>query len=94
MIYNSARSLESLGRCDEATARYERCAAAAERAGVPPGHVFCVLGLASVLVGKGNAVEARTAYRAAVENLSHTVDATHPKLLLAQQLEMVISKDQ
>jgi tetratricopeptide (TPR) repeat protein len=217
LIYNSARSLESLGRYDEATARYTRCAADAERAGVPPGHVFCVLGLASVafekgdlaaaekqlgaasaLIGpkmpdhfppaprfqtlkgsvalargrldearttldalisssrseftmtnalrvraevnsseskfaaaesdarraltlaqkaqggvpysnrtglawitvgyvlarEGNAVEARKAYHAAVENLSHTVDATHPKLLLAQQLQRVISTDQ
>ena len=47
----------------------------------------------NVLAGEGNAVEARKAYRAAIENLSHTVDPTHPKLLLAQQLERVISKD-
>jgi len=217
LVYNSARSLESLGRYDEATARYTRCAADAERAGVPPGHVFCVLGLASVayekgdlaaaekqldaasaiigprmpdhfppapryqtlrgslamargrlgearetldalinsskseftmtnalrvraevnlsenkfeaaeadarraltlaqnaqggvpysnrtglawitvgyvLAGEGHAVEARKAYRAAIENLSHTVEPSHPKLLLAQQLQRVISTDQ
>jgi predicted negative regulator of RcsB-dependent stress response len=40
----------------------------------------------NVLARKGDALGARNAYRAAVENLSHTVDATHPKLLLAQQL--------
>jgi hypothetical protein len=39
-----------------------------------------------VLKKRGDEVGARKAFQAAVENLSNTVDADHPKLLLARQL--------
>ncbi len=54
IIYNSARALESLGRFDAAVSRYTQCAAGSEKAGMPPGQVFCVLGLASVALEKGD----------------------------------------
>jgi tetratricopeptide (TPR) repeat protein len=44
------------------------------------------LTLGSVLAKEGNTAEAAKAFRAAVDNLSHTVDADHPKLLRARQL--------
>jgi len=65
IIYNSARALESLGRFDEAVARYTECAAGAEKAGSPPGHVFCVLGLASVALEKGDLATAEKQLAAA-----------------------------
>jgi hypothetical protein len=42
--------------------------------------------LGRVLKKRGDEVGARKAFQAAVENLSNTVDADHPKLLLARQL--------
>jgi tetratricopeptide (TPR) repeat protein len=53
-------------------------------------------GLASLVLGRvltkeGDESGAHTAFSAAVENLSHTVDPDHPKLLLARQLASVPS---
>jgi tetratricopeptide (TPR) repeat protein len=42
--------------------------------------------LGRVLAKQGDAPEAAAAYQAAINNLSNTVDADHPKLLLARQL--------
>jgi serine/threonine protein kinase len=42
--------------------------------------------LGRVLKREGDLVGARKAFQAAIENLSNTVDADHPKLLLARQL--------
>jgi hypothetical protein len=39
-----------------------------------------------VLVKEADAGRAQSAFHAAIENLSNTVDADHPMLLLARQL--------
>jgi cytochrome c-type biogenesis protein CcmH/NrfG len=50
------------------------------------GSIASWLMLGRVLARRGDPVGARKAFQAAVENLSNTVDADHPKLLLARQL--------
>ncbi len=47
--------------------------------------------LGQVLAKEGDDSGARQAFNAAVENLSHTIDANHPRLLLARRLVSVVS---
>jgi tetratricopeptide (TPR) repeat protein len=42
--------------------------------------------LGRVLAKQGDAAKAAAAFQAAIDNLSNTVDADHPRLLLARQL--------
>jgi serine/threonine-protein kinase len=63
-----------LARTAQGSAAYSNCT----------GLSWLILG--RVLKRQGDQVGARKAFQAAVENLSNTVDADHPKLLLARQL--------
>jgi hypothetical protein len=78
------------GRLTEAEADARRALTLAQNAqgGVPysnrTGLSWLVLG--RVLAKKGDRAGSSQALRAALENLSNTVDADHPMLLLARQL--------
>jgi tetratricopeptide (TPR) repeat protein len=69
-----ARGVLGLARTAQGSAPYSNCT----------GLSWLMLG--RVLKGHGDPADARKAFQAAVENLSNTVDADHPKLLLARQL--------
>jgi hypothetical protein len=69
-----AKSVLGLAQTAQGSAAYSNCT----------GLAWLMLG--RVLKRQGDEVGARKAFQAAVENLSNTVDADHPKLLLARQL--------
>jgi tetratricopeptide (TPR) repeat protein len=69
-----ARRVLGLARSAQGSAPYSNCT----------GLSWLMLG--RVLKAQGDHVGGRKAFQAAVENLSNTVDADHPKLLLARQL--------
>jgi tetratricopeptide (TPR) repeat protein len=70
--------LESLGRYKEASEGYSLCASQAEKAGIPPGHVFCLLGLASVSYEQGDLVSADKYLAAAGAIVGATLPADFP----------------
>jgi len=91
IIYNSARALESLGRFDEAVSRYTQCAAGSEKAGMPPGHVFCVLGLASVALEKGDLSGAEKQLAAAAAIIGPKVPDNFPPTPRMQTLRGAVA---
>jgi serine/threonine-protein kinase len=58
LAYNQARSLELVGRFDEARTQYKACATAAEEQHSPLVNVYCVLGLASIAQARDELPEA------------------------------------
>ncbi|MBS0420866.1 MAG: protein kinase [Proteobacteria bacterium] len=91
IIYNSARALESLGRFDEAVSRYTQCAAGSEKAGMPPGQVFCVLGLASVALEKGDVGTAERQLAAAAAIIGPKVPENFPPAPRMQTLRGAVA---
>jgi serine/threonine protein kinase len=91
IIYNSARALESLGRFEAAVARYTDCAAGSKKAGIPPGHVFCVLGLASIALERGDLAAAEEQLAVAAAIIGPTVPEHFPPTPRMQTLRASVA---